>query len=46
VGEKNTDTTPSLMPTTKAATSVPRTLPSPPRITTMNESSSGSSPIR
>src|SRR6185436_9902492 len=46
VGEKNTEMTPSLKPTIAAATTVPRMLPSPPMMTTMKESSSGSCPIR
>src|SRR6185369_16474240 len=46
VGEKNTETMPSLSPMTSAAARVPCKLPSPPMMTTMKESSSASWPIR
>ncbi len=46
VGENRTEIMPSPMPIIAAAAKVPRRLPSPPTITTMKESSSGSAPIR
>jgi hypothetical protein len=46
VGEKNMETTPSDRPISRAATSVPRRLPSPPMMTTTKDSSSGSRPMR
>jgi hypothetical protein len=46
VGEKKTEISPSLSPTTNAATTVPWRLPSPPRITTMKDNRSASRPMR
>jgi len=46
VGLRNTEMIPSDMPINKAATIVPRTDPSPPIITTIKLSRSGSPPIR
>ena len=46
VGEKNIEMMPSDMPISTAATTVPRSEPRPPMMTTMKESSSGSCPIR
>ena len=43
VPEKKTEIIPSESPITKAAITVPRRLPSPPMMTVMKESSSGSS---
>lgn len=44
VGEKKTETMPSERPISSAATTVPRSEPSPPMMTTMKESSSGRGP--
>src|SRR6056297_655664 len=46
VGEKKTEMIPSLSAISTAASTVPGRLPNPPMMTTMNDSKSGSAPIR
>jgi hypothetical protein len=46
VGEKNMEMIPSESPMRRAATTVPRSEPSPPMMTTMKERSRGSCPMR